>query len=82
VYRSLNLKTTPTEDDLKILNEEYLSNHWSDLIKILNLSYWDQTKVYRSLRMKTTPTEDDLKILNEECLSNNWSDLKQILNLS
>jgi hypothetical protein len=25
------------EDDLKILNVEYLSNHWLDLIKIFNL---------------------------------------------
>jgi hypothetical protein len=33
------------EDNLKILNVEYLSNHWSDLIKILNLSLGDQTKV-------------------------------------
>ena len=24
------------EDDLKILNIEYLSNHWSDLIQMLN----------------------------------------------
>jgi hypothetical protein len=36
VYRSLKLKTTPMEDDLKILNVEYLRNHWSDLIQILN----------------------------------------------
>ena len=26
------------EDDLKILKVEYLSNHWSDLPQILNLS--------------------------------------------
>ena len=31
------MKTTPMEDDLKILNVEYLSNHWSDLIKTLKL---------------------------------------------
>jgi hypothetical protein len=52
------------EDNLKILNVEYLSNHSSDLVQILNLSYGDQTKVYRSFRLKTTPMEDDLKILN------------------
>jgi hypothetical protein len=82
VYRNLKLKTTPIEDDLKILNVEYLSNHWSDLIQILNLNYWDQTKVYRNIKLKTNPTEDDLKILNVEYLSNHWSDLIQILNLS
>jgi hypothetical protein len=26
------------EDNLKILNVEYLSNHWSYIIQILNLS--------------------------------------------
>ena len=36
--KSLKLKMTPMEDDLKILNVEYLSNHWLDLIQILNLS--------------------------------------------
>ena len=70
------------EDDLKILNVEYLSNHWSDLIQVLNISKWDQTKVYRSFRLKTTPMEDDLKILKVEYLSNHWSDVIQILNLS
>ena len=33
------------EDDLKILKVEYLSNHWSDLSQILNLSSGDQTKI-------------------------------------
>ena len=70
------------EDNLKLLNIEYLSNHWSDLIQILDLSYGDQNKVYRSFRLKTTPMEDDLKILKIECLNNHESDLIQILNLS
>jgi hypothetical protein len=69
------------EDNLKILNVEYLSNHWSDLIQFLNLSQGDKTKVYRSLKLKMTPTEDNLKILNVEYFSNHWSDLIQILNL-
>jgi hypothetical protein len=56
------------EDDLKILNVEYLSNHWSDLIQILKLNQGDQTKVYRILKLKTTLTEDDLKIINVEYL--------------
>jgi hypothetical protein len=42
----LKLKMTPTEDDLKIKNVEYLNNHWSDIIQILNFSSGDQTKVY------------------------------------
>jgi hypothetical protein len=42
------------EDDLKLLNVDYLSNHLSDVIQILNLSLGDQTKVYRSLKLKTT----------------------------
>ena len=41
---------TPIEDDLNILNVEYLSNHWSDLIHVLNLSQGDQSKVYKSLK--------------------------------
>ena len=32
------------EDDLKILKVDYLSNHWSDLPQILNLSSGDQTE--------------------------------------
>jgi hypothetical protein len=48
------------EDDLKILNVEYLSKHLSDIIQILNLSYGDQTKVYTSLKLKMTPMEDNL----------------------
>ena len=43
------------EDDLKILKVEYLSNHWSDLPQILNLSFGDQTK------MKYYFNEDDLQ---------------------
>ena len=49
VYGSLNLKMTPMEDNLKILNVEYFSNHWSDLIQILNLK--QKTKfIYWALR--------------------------------
>ena len=45
--------STPIEDDLKILKVEYLSNHWSDLPQILNLSSGDQTKI-KMLEIKTT----------------------------
>jgi hypothetical protein len=36
------------EDDLKILKVEYLSNHLSDPLQILNLSSGDQTKVKKA----------------------------------
>ena len=64
------------EEDLEISKIEYLSNHWSDLPQILNLSSGDQTKI-KMLRMKTTNgrMEEDLKILIVEYLSNHWSDL-------
>ena len=35
------------EDDLKILKVEYLSNHFLDPTKILNLSYDDLTLLYK-----------------------------------
>ena len=37
----------PMEEDLKIIKVENLSNHWSDLPQILNLSLGDQIKVQR-----------------------------------
>ena len=49
------------EDDLKIRKVEYISNHWSDITHILNLSYWDQTKVQKGIKGRRPPMEDDLK---------------------
>ena len=43
------------EDNLKISNFEYLSNHWSDLPKILNLSSGEETQI------KNTWNEDNLQ---------------------
>ena len=40
------------EDDLKNEKYEYLSNHWSDLIKIWNLGIWDQAKYYDNLKWR------------------------------
>ena len=40
---------------------EYLSNHWSDLTQILNLSLGDQTKLYKWFKWWQPPMEDDLK---------------------
>jgi hypothetical protein len=76
------------EDDLKILKVEYLSNHWSDLPQIWNLSLEDQTKIKFGLEfeVKTTsdrpPMDDNLKILKVEYLSIHWSDLHYISNIS
>ena len=36
-----NPKSKISEDGLKLLNVEYLSNYWSDLSQILNLSLGD-----------------------------------------
>jgi hypothetical protein len=69
------------EDDHKIIKVEYLSNHWSDLPQILNLSSGDKTKKIECLKWKRPPMEDDLKILKAEYLNNHWSDLPQILDL-
>ena len=71
------------EDDLKIWKVEYISNHWSDLTQIWNLSYWDQTKVRKGNKWKRPQMEDDLqRKKTSEYLSNNWSDLTQIWKLS
>ena len=70
------------EDDLIIIIMEYLSNHWSDLSQILNLSLSDQTKLSKGFKGRWPPMEDDLKILKVENLSNHWLDLPQIWNLS
>ena len=45
------------EEDLKISNVEYLSNHWSDFPQIWDLSSEDQTKI------KNPQKEEDLKLL-------------------
>ena len=51
---------TKLEDNLKILTVEYLSNNWSDLAQILNLSLYDQSKVYKCIKGRWPPMEDDL----------------------
>ena len=38
VYKGIKWRRLPVEDDLKIWKVEYLSNHWSDLTQIWNLS--------------------------------------------
>ena len=70
------------EDDLKILKLEYLSNHLSDLLQILNLGFWDQTKIEKCLKWRRPQMEDDLKIIKMEYSSNLSSDVPQILSLS
>ena len=71
-----------SEDDLKILKVEYLSNHWLDLHKILNLSWVDKTQNLMMALMKMSSNKDYLKILKVEYLSNHLLDLPQILYLT
>ena len=49
------------EDDLKIWKVEYVSNHWSDLTQIWNLSLYGFAKRYTSVKWRWPPMEDDLK---------------------
>ena len=80
-WKCLKRRRHPMEDNLKKLKVEYLSNHWSDLPKILKLCLGNWTKI-RCLKRRRPPMEEDLKILKVEYLSNHWSDFPQILNLS
>jgi hypothetical protein len=48
-----NGRWPPMKDNLKILKVEYLTNHWSDLPQIIDLSSGDQIKL-KILEMKTT----------------------------
>ena len=66
------------EDNLKIYKVEYISNHWSDLTQILDLSLGYKTKLYKCFKSRRPQTEDDLKV---EYLRNYWSDLTQICDL-
>ena len=46
----LQMKMTTTEDDLKKLKGEYLSNNWLYLVQIINLSWGDQINLYKYLK--------------------------------
>ena len=79
------------EDDLKIWKVEYLSDHWSDLTQIWNLSLQDLTRGYKGVNWRWTRMEDDLRWKTTssrrrpqkvEYLSNHLLDLPQIWNLS
>jgi hypothetical protein len=50
----LKWRRPPLEEDLKILKEEYLSNRWTYLPKIVNLSLGDQTEIKIMVEMKKT----------------------------
>ena len=64
------------EDDLKISNLDYLSNHWSDLPQMLYLSLWDQTKIEDCLKWRRLPMEDNHKISNIKISNPNWKFLE------
>ena len=72
--------TRPPQSELKFW--EYLSSHWSDLTKILNLSLGWPTNIYKCFKWRRPWMEDDLKILKVEYLSNHWSDPTQIRKIS
>ena len=42
------------EDNLKILNVEYLRNSWSDISQIVNVGFDNQSKVEDNLQLKMT----------------------------
>ena len=79
-----DINISKVEDDLHLLKLEYLSNHWKDLPRILDLSYGDRTAIeycFKGMRplmeddIKISKLEDDLNILKLEYLSNHWKDL-------
>ena len=45
----------------QILKVEYLSNHWSDLTLILNLTVWKPSMEDKSFKWRWHPMEEDLK---------------------
>ena len=49
------------EDDLKIWKGDYLSNHWSDLPQIWNLSLYDQIKEYKGVKWRCAQMEGNLQ---------------------
>ena len=57
----LNIRRPPMENNLKISNVEYLSNHLLDHTQILNFSLDDKTIFSKSSKWRQTPMEDDLK---------------------
>ena len=69
------------EEDLKISKVEYLSKHWLNVFKILNLGLVEQTKSKNCLKWRRAPLEDDLYIFHVEYLSTHILDHSQISNL-
>ena len=74
--------TTFMEDNLKILKEEYISNHLLDSTQILNLCLDDLTILYKSFKWRWPPMEVNLKILKVEYIRNPVQDHTQVLNWS
>ena len=82
LYKFFKWRGPPTEDDLKILKLEYLSNHLLDLTNILNWSLYDQSIFSQSFKWRRPPMEDNIKILKGEYLSTLLLDPTQISNSS
>ena len=83
-----NWKMTSNGRLSQLLKVEYLSNYWSDISQILNLSLYDQSKLIiffsneDDSKWKMTSNGRLPNKLNMEYLSNYWSNISQILNLS
>ena len=63
-YQTINIiqmKTTSNGRWPQISKIKYLSNHWSDLAQIWNLSSNNQTKLYKCFKWRWPQIEDNLK---------------------
>ena len=70
------------EDNLKTFKVEYLSNPWSNLTQIWNLSLGVQIKLYKYFKWSWPLMKDDIKIFKVEYISNHCLNLTNIWNLS
>ena len=56
-------------DDLKVLKVKYISNHWSDLPKILNLSLVDQTRIKNEMKLTSKGRQPQNDYLGDRWIS-------------
>ena len=82
IRNRLQWRRPSLEDDLKVLQVEYIRNHWSDHPQIWNLSLGNVTKIKDCLQWRQLLMEDVRKILRFWYLYNHLLDFPQLLNLS
>ena len=56
------------ENDLKVLNDEYLGNPWPKLTQMFKASFWDNIEILHC----RYSLEDNLMISTVEYISNHW----------